>query len=108
MIDLRLLHLAEKLAGVTGQRLQIPALALGVDRIQGERGFTAAAGAAAYSHLLARQLDGDVFQIVLLGALNGDVRDLAVRARLVPTLRVGTPAATLCVASSGVPGRRAS
>ncbi len=39
-IDVRLLRLPEELAGVGGERLHIPAPALGVDGVERERGFT--------------------------------------------------------------------
>ena len=37
VVDVGLLHLAEELAGVGGERLDITALALGVDGVEGER-----------------------------------------------------------------------
>ena len=37
VLDLRLLHLAEELAGVAGQRLDVAPLALGVDRVERQR-----------------------------------------------------------------------
>ena len=36
LVDVRLLHLAEELAGVGAQALDVAALALGVDRVEGE------------------------------------------------------------------------
>ena len=42
LVDVRLLHLAEELAGVGAQALDVAALALGVDRVEGEAGLAAA------------------------------------------------------------------
>src|SRR5205085_1583102 len=77
VLDLRLLELAEELAGVGRQRLDVAALALGVDRVQGQRTLARAARATADRHLLTRQGHVDVLQVVLLGTLDGQVRDAA-------------------------------
>src|SRR5262249_59936163 len=45
VIDIRLGELAEELAGVAGQGLDVAALAPGVERVGGERGFSRAGGA---------------------------------------------------------------
>src|SRR6266550_9106718 len=37
VVDVRLLHLAEELAGIGRERLDITALALGIDRVEGKR-----------------------------------------------------------------------
>ena len=42
-IDIGAFHLVEELAGVGGERFDVAALALGVDGVEGERGFTGAA-----------------------------------------------------------------
>src|SRR5262249_17731170 len=81
VLDLRLLHLAEELPGVAGQRLDVAAPSLGVNGVQGERRLARAAGSAADGHVVARQRDGDVLEVVLLGALDGNVRDLIERLR---------------------------
>src|SRR3712207_5667905 len=36
-IDVRLLHLPQELTGVGGERFHVPALALAVDRVEGQR-----------------------------------------------------------------------
>ena len=70
VLDLRLLHLAEELPGVGRQRFDVAALTLGVDRVQGQRTLARTARPAADGHLLARQLDGDVLEVVLLRSLH--------------------------------------
>jgi hypothetical protein len=38
-IHVRLLHEPEELPGIRGKRLDVPALTLGIDGVEGERGF---------------------------------------------------------------------
>src|SRR5205823_13423345 len=78
------LQLAEELAGVGRQRLDVAALALSVNGVEGEGTLAGAAGPAANGHLLPRQGDVDVLQVVLLGALNGQVREFSIAIRLAP------------------------
>ncbi len=66
-VDVGLVHLAEELAGVGRQRLDVAALALGVDRVEGQRRLARARQAGEDDELVARQLDGDVLQVVLAG-----------------------------------------
>ena len=66
MLDLRLRHLAEELPGVGGQRLDVPPLALGVERVHGQRRLAAAAGPAEDRHLVAGDVEVDPLQVVLL------------------------------------------
>ena len=49
-------HLPHKLPGIGAETFHIAALPLGIERVEGERGFATAAGAAAHSHRAA----GDV------------------------------------------------
>ena len=73
VVDLRLVHASEELARVGGQRLDVAALSLGVDRVEGE-GALAGAGHAGYHHeLVARDGDVDVLEVVLASAANDDV-----------------------------------
>ncbi len=74
VLDLGFLHLAEELAGISRQRFDVAALALGIDRIQGEGAFAGAARTAEDRHLFAWQHNIDVLEVVLLGALNGQLR----------------------------------
>ena len=56
-VDVGLVHLAEELAGVGRQRLDVAALALGVDRVEGERRLARPGQAGEDDQLVARQLD---------------------------------------------------
>ena len=73
LFDLRLGHLAKELPGVRGKRFDVSPLAFGVQRVHGERCFTAAAGAAEHADAIVRHVDVDVLQVVLAGSANGDV-----------------------------------
>jgi hypothetical protein len=68
----RLLHLAQELAGVGRQRLDVAALALGVEGVEGQRRL-ARAGHAGEDHQLPLG-DGQLVdaQVVLAGAAHDD------------------------------------
>ena len=72
-IDLGLGHLAEKLAGVAGQRLDVPSLSLGIQRVESERALSGAAHAGHADEPVARQAEVDVSQVMLAGSANDDV-----------------------------------
>jgi len=59
-IDVRLLHLAQKLPRVRGQRLHIAPLPLGIDRVERERALARARKSGHDDQAVARELDGDV------------------------------------------------
>ena len=71
-IDFGALHLIEELARVGGERFDVAALALGVDGVEGERGFAGAAESGDDGEGVAGDLDVDIFEIVLAGAVHGD------------------------------------
>jgi len=71
-VDVGLLHLLEELAGVGGERLHVPPLPLGVDRVEGERRFPGARDPGDHDEPVAGDLDVDVFQIVRAGAAHDD------------------------------------
>src|SRR5262249_42957901 len=71
-VDIRLLHLAEELAGVRRQRFDVAALPLGVDRVEGERRLPGSRQAGDDDERVARQHDVDVLQGVLARALADD------------------------------------
>ena len=71
-IDIGPLHLVQKLARVGGERLHIPPLALGVDGVEGQRGFARSAQPGDHGEGVARDLDVDILQIVLARAMHGD------------------------------------
>ena len=66
----RLLHLPEELAGVGRQALDVAALALGVERVEGERRLAGARDAGHDHERLLRDRDRDVLEVVL--ARSGD------------------------------------
>ena len=73
LVDVRLLHLAQELPRVGRQALDVPSLPLGVDGVEGQRRLARPRDAGHHHHLVARDLDGDIFQIVLSGTPNDDL-----------------------------------
>ena len=73
LVDVGLLHLAQELARVGGQALDVAALALGVDRVEGEAGLAAAGEPGDDDEPVARQLDGDVLEVVFARAANDEL-----------------------------------
>ena len=72
LVDVRLLHHLQELPGIGRQRLDVAALALGVDGVEGERGFAGAGQAGEHHELVARELDVDVLEVVLARAADRD------------------------------------
>jgi hypothetical protein len=72
VVDVRLLHHVEELAGVGRERLDIAALAFGIDGVEGERALARAGQAGQHDKLLAWQVEGDVLEVVLARAADGD------------------------------------
>ena len=72
LVDVRLLHHLQELAGVGRQALDVAALALGVDGVEGERRLARAGQAGEDDELVARDGDVDVLEIVLARAADGD------------------------------------
>ena len=72
VIDVRLGKLAEELPGVAGQGLDVPPLALGVDRVERERDFSRAADAGEDDQLVAGEFEIDVAEVVFAGAPDDD------------------------------------
>ena len=67
-VHVRLVHLAQELARVGGQRLHVAALALGVDRVEGEARLAGARQARDHDQRIARQPQVEVLEVVLAGA----------------------------------------
>ena len=67
-IDVRLLHLLEKLAGVGRQRLDVAALALGVNRVEGQRRLAGSGKAGNDDQLVAGEIDVNILEVVHAGA----------------------------------------
>ncbi len=72
VIDVGLLHHLEELARVRRQALDVAALALGVDGVEGERGFARARQSREHDERVARDLEIDVLQVVLACAAHMD------------------------------------
>ena len=72
LVDVRLLHHLQELAGVGGERFHVAALALGIDRVEGERGFARARKPGEHHQLVARDFEIDVLEIVFAGAADRD------------------------------------
>jgi hypothetical protein len=66
-VDVGLVHLTEELARVCRQRLDVPALSLGEDRVEGERGLARAGQPGEDHERVAGQVEGDVLEVVLAG-----------------------------------------
>ncbi len=71
-VDVGLAHQLEELAGIGAQALDIAALALGIDGVEGERAFARARKAGHDHELLARNVEIDALEIVLAGAAHAD------------------------------------
>ena len=72
LVDVRLLHLAEELAGVGAQALDVAALALGVDRVEGEARLAAPGQAGDDDQPVARERDVDVLEVVFARAAHDE------------------------------------
>ena len=88
MVDIGLLHQLEELARIGRQRFDIAALALGIDRVEGERGFARARKAGHHRQRVARNIDVDILEIVLARTADGDVFQHVFPGQTVSLLRV--------------------
>ena len=70
VVDVRLLHHLEELARVRGERLDVAALPLRVDRVEGKARLPGAREPGDADQAIPRQPDGDVLQVVLAGAVD--------------------------------------
>ena len=90
--DVRLVHLLEELARVGRERLDVAALALGVERVEGERGLARAGEPGDHHELVARDVEVDVLEVVLAGTADRDpssriVLSNPIQGRSLPCLR---------------------
>ena len=67
-VHVRLLHLLEELARKCGKRLDVAALAFGIDRVEGQAGLARTGEPGNHRQLLSRNLQIDVLQVVLARA----------------------------------------
>ena len=70
LIHIRLFHLAQEHPGIAGKAFHIPALAIRIDGIEGQAGFTAAGKAGHHNQLVPGQGQVNILQIVLTGTVN--------------------------------------
>ena len=66
-VDVRLVHLPEELPGVRAQRLDVPALALGEDRVEGQARLPRPREAGEDDEAVARKVEVDAAEVVLTG-----------------------------------------
>ena len=83
-VDVGLLHHLQELPRVRGERLDVAALALRVDRVERERGLPRAGQSRDAHERVPRDADGDVLQVVLTGAVDDQLLGLAHRRVIVP------------------------
>ena len=84
-IDAGPIHPFEELAGVGTEGFGIAALALGVESVEGERGFSRTGGAGENMEFAQRQIEGEILEVVLTRALDADGSGtLHERGRLAP------------------------
>ena len=63
-VHVRLVHLAEELAGIGGQRFHVAALSLGVEGVKGQGGLARAGQPGENDEFVAGQVNRDVLQVV--------------------------------------------
>ena len=80
LVDVRLLHHLQELPRVSREAFHIAALALGIDGVEGERGFARAGQACEHHEPVARDVEVDIFKIVLARAADGDHAGVTVLA----------------------------
>ena len=71
-VDVGLLHQLQELARVRRQRLDVAALALGVERVEGERALARAGQPGDHDQPVARQVEIEVLEVVRACAADAD------------------------------------
>jgi hypothetical protein len=71
-VDERLLHALEELLGVGGERLDVAALTLGVERVERERALPRPGRAGEHGQATPRNVEVDALQVVLAGSADAD------------------------------------
>src|SRR5262249_44513568 len=72
IVDVRLLHLPQELAGIRGERLDVAALTFGVDRVERERRLARARQSGHHDEPVPREAEVDVLEVMLARALDDD------------------------------------
>ncbi len=81
-VDVGLFHALQELARVGGQRFDVAALPLGVDRVEGERRLARSRRTGHHGDRPARDLEVEALEVVLAGAANDDRGFHTVRGNL--------------------------
>jgi hypothetical protein len=71
-VDVGLVHLPEELPGIGREGFHVPALALGVDRVERQRRLPRPGQPGEHDQLVPRQLQRDVLEVVLTSTTNQD------------------------------------
>ncbi len=61
-----------KLTGISAQGFHVAALSFGEDGVEGERGFAGSGYACKDNNAIAREVEVDVFEVMLSGSAYGD------------------------------------
>ena len=72
-LDVRLVHLLEKLPGIGGEAFDVTPLPLGIDGVEGQGTLAGTGDPGDHHQLVARNLDVDVLQVVLAGTFYNDL-----------------------------------
>ena len=72
-VDVGLLHHLQELPRVRGERLDVPPLPLGVDRVEGQAGLAGPGQAGNADERVPRKRDGDVLEVVLPCAVDDEM-----------------------------------
>ena len=72
-VDVGLLHHLEELPRIRREALDVAALTLGVDRVEGERGLAGARQSGDTDQLVPREPDVEVLEVVLPGAVDDEL-----------------------------------
>ena len=75
LLDQWLVHAIQELPGVGGEAFDVPPLSLGVEGVEGERGFSRAGDSGDGDQASERDVDVEVLEVVLAGA--ADANELA-------------------------------
>ena len=86
LVDVRLLHHLQELPRIGRQAFDIAALALGIDGVEGERGFARAGQAGEHHQPVARNVEIDIFEVVLARAADGDHAAIVGAANVLATI----------------------
>ena len=81
-IDERLVHAVEKLPDVRGKSFHVAALPLGVERVEGERGFPGAGRAGDNREFPERDIEIEALEVMLAATTEGDYGGLVLFLRL--------------------------